>query len=71
MGRTRASDSGGDTMKIKYKYPALYLGLNQIPTKDLKRGLKRIESHPEDIIYDGRITVNEKEGKGNDLKVGY
>lgn len=40
---------------MRFEYQALYKGLNQIPTRALKRGLKRILKNPKDIIYNGKL----------------
>lgn len=42
-------------MKAKVKYHNVYKGLKQIPTRDLKRGLKTITEHSDEITYEGAV----------------
>lgn len=42
-------------MKVQDKWPALYVGLNQIPTRDLKRLLRELEDRESELYFDGTI----------------
>ncbi len=42
-------------MRILKKYPALTVGLEQIPTRDLKRLKRELEDKSKPLIFDGDV----------------
>lgn len=57
-------------MRILKKYPWLTVGLDQIPTRDLKRLKKELEDKKSKLIFDGNILA-EDENCVSRVELGY